>query len=349
MVEPVLLGSPRICMPTWRNFTRKAFRCALYEAQDVLAEHDDVDLIPLNTAWGAWFDEYWLRTPLYYDVSRKLISANPGLKKVRLSKDYDVFIAVCNTLWDLPYINAIERWRDHCRISVCWIDELWATEVPNFKYWLHALRQFDYVFVGYKGTVSALSKAIDRPCYWLPGGIDVFKFSPLTESTARVVDVYSMGRRWGGVHSELLKAANRGELFYLHDTVANTANSEVYDVKQHRDLYANIAKRCKYFMVAPGKIGPAETAGQIEVGYRYFEGAAAGAVMIGMTADCEAYRELFDWQEAVIEIQPDGSDIMSVLRELGSNPERGAAIGRRNATEARFVTTGSTGGMKCSA
>lgn len=124
-------ASPRICMPTWRNFTRKAFRCALYEAQDVLAEFDDVDLIGLDMAWGAWLNEYWLRTPLYYDVSRKLISTNLGLKKVQLTKDYDIFITVCNTIWDLPYINAIERWRDHCRISVCWIDELWAAEVPG--------------------------------------------------------------------------------------------------------------------------------------------------------------------------------------------------------------------------
>ena len=138
-VQPFLSGSPRICMPTWRNFTRRAFRCGLYEAQDVLAECDDIDLIRLDMAWGAWFDEYWLRTPLYYDVSRKLISRNLGLKKVQLTKDYDMFIAVCNTLWDLPYVNAIERWRDHCRVSVCWIDELWAAQVSDYKYWLHAL------------------------------------------------------------------------------------------------------------------------------------------------------------------------------------------------------------------
>ena len=333
-VQPFLSGSPRICMPTWRNFTRRAFRCGLYEAQDVLAECDDIDLIRLDMAWGAWFDEYWLRTPLYYDVSRKLISRNLGLKKVQLTKDYDMFIAVCNTLWDLPYVNAIERWRDHCRVSVCWIDELWAAQVSDYKYWLHALSQFDYVFVGYRGTLSALSKAIDRQCYWLPGGIDALRFSPSLDSVPRVVDVYSLGRRWGGVHAELLKAANRGELFYLYDTVANTANSEVYDVRQHRDLYANIAKRCKAFMVAPAKIGAPETAGQIEVGYRYFEGAAAGTVMIGMAADCEAYRELLGWPDAVIEIQPDGSDIMAVLSELGSDPEQVAAIRRRNTTEA---------------
>ena len=146
---------PRICMPTWRNFARRAFQCNLYEAEDVLVENDDVDLICLNMTWGAWFKESWLRIPLYHDVSRKLIFANLGLKKVQLSRDYDVFIAVCNGYWDLPYINAIDRWRDHCKISLCWIDEIWAAEIPGYRYWLDALSQFDYVFLAFKGSVSA--------------------------------------------------------------------------------------------------------------------------------------------------------------------------------------------------
>ena len=74
--------------------------------------------------------------------------------------------------------------------------------------------------------------------------------------------------------------------------------------------------------------------GQVEIAYRYFEETAAGAVMIGDAPDCDAYRELFGWPEAVIQIHPDGSDTMPVLRELGSNPERVAAISRQNTKEA---------------
>jgi hypothetical protein len=95
---PSRSAPPRICMPTWRNFTRSAFRCGLYEAQDVLVQNDDVDLISLDMSWGAWFKESWLRIPLYHDVSRKLIFTNPGLKKVQLSRDYDAFIAVQHVL-----------------------------------------------------------------------------------------------------------------------------------------------------------------------------------------------------------------------------------------------------------
>ena len=328
-------ASPRICMPTWRNFTKRAYQCGLYEAQDVLVENDDVDLLHLDMSWGAWFKENTLRRPIYHDVSKKLIYANPGLKKVRLNADYDAFIVVCDLWTDIPYINAIERWRDHCKISICWIQEVWAAAIPKYKYWLHALSQFDYVFIGCRGSVSALSQAANHPCHWLPGGIDALRFSPFPDSPARVIDVYSMGRRHAGTHGELLKAAQGGKFFYVYDTLAHTAATEVYDHRQHRNLFANTAKRSRYFMVAPARMDiPSDTRGQVEVGARYYEGAAAGTVMIGQAADCEAYRDLFGWPEAVIQICPDGSDVAAVLSDLDSDPERYAAISRRNAKEA---------------
>jgi hypothetical protein len=322
-------------MPTWRNFRKNAYRCGLYEAQDVLVEIDDVDLIPIERTWGAWLDEYWLRTPLYHDVFGKLIFANPGLKKVRLSQDYDLFIAVCATFWDLPYINAIERWRDHCKISVCWLDELWVSDISDYKYWLPALRQFDYVFVGYRGTASPLSHAANRTCFWLPGGVDALRFGPSSDPADRAVDVYSIGRRYDSIHHELLTAAERGDIFYVYDSHVGGGLTEVHDDRQHRELFANIAKRSRYFVVATAKMDqPDYRQGQVEVGYRYYEGAAAGAVMIGDAPDCDAYRELIGWPEAVIQIQPDGSDTMAVLNELGSDRERLAAISRRNTKEA---------------
>jgi hypothetical protein len=326
---------PRICMPTWRNFTKRAYRCGLYEAQDVLVENDDVDLIHLDMSWGAWFDEASLRRPLYHDVSRKLIHVNPGLKKVRLTTDYDVFIAVCDFWTDIPFINAIARWKDHCRTSICWIDEMWAVAIPRYKYWLHALDQFDHVFVGCKGSVSALSQAINRPCHWLPRAVDALRFSPCLDPPARVVDVYSIGRRHEAIHRELLKEADRGRLFYLYDTLSDTAKVEVNEYQQHRDLIANTAKRSRYFVVAPAKMNAAsETRGQVEIGARYFEGAAAGTVMIGEAPGCEAYAQLFGWPEAVIPIRSDGSDLTAVLSELDSDPKRLAVISTRNAKEA---------------
>jgi hypothetical protein len=146
--------------------------------------------------------------------------------------------------------------------------------------------------------------------------------------------VYSIGRRWESIHRALLGAAEDRDIFYIYDTFPSIAEREVYDHRQHRALFANAAKRSRYFMVAPGKVDvQEETQGQVEVGHRYFEGAAAGAVMLGQPPNCEAYRQLFDWPDAVIEVHPDGSDIRKVLALLDSDPERVSAISQRNAAE----------------
>jgi len=324
---------PRICMPTARGFTKKAFRCGLYEAQDVLLEADNVDLICLEARPGFDLKAAWQKKLIYHDVSRRLMSVNPGLRKVRITQEYDLFIAICQDVWDLTHINAIEGWKDHCKTSVLWIDEIWNAAIPEYKYLLDALKRFDHIFIGCKGSIAPLSQAIGQTCHWLPGGVDTVRFSPYPSAPARVIDVYGIGRRHEGIHRALLSAAERGDIFYVYDTF-HAADTPVHDHRQHRDLYANVAKRSRCFLVAPAKADDPATHGQVEVGYRYYEGAAAGAVMIGQAPDCAAFAELFPWPDAVIPVQPDGSDIMEVFSNLASEPERLFTISRRNTAEA---------------
>ena len=65
---------PRICMPSGRLFKRKVFLSGHYEAQDILQEVDDLDLICLEPGPGYPLQEKWQRRLLFHDVSRKLIA-----------------------------------------------------------------------------------------------------------------------------------------------------------------------------------------------------------------------------------------------------------------------------------
>ncbi len=321
-------------MPTWRAFKKKAFLCGLYEAQDVLAEVDSVDFIEIEAGTGFETLKEWQRRILYHDITRRCAFLNPGLRKVRLAKDYELFIAVCQDSWDLVYLNAIEGWRDRCKTTVCWLDEIWAHSLHSYRYLLAALDAFDYVFVGTSGSVECLSKAINKQCRWLPGAVDTIRFSPAPAVMPRVVDVYSIGRRWDGMHQALLRAAEGREIFYVYDTFGG-ANMETLHPRQHRELFANITKRSNFFVVAPPKMDMAtHTGGQVEVGYRYFEGAAAGAVMVGQRPDCEAFSQMFPWADAVLEVSPDGSDIREALHAMRADPERLLAVSERNTREA---------------
>jgi hypothetical protein len=314
---------------------RRAYQCGLYEGQDILLDVDDVDLISPEPGPGFRLKERWQKRLLFRDVTKTLVFMNPGLKKVRLHREYDLFLAICQNYWDLLYLNAIEGWKDHCKTSVCWLEEMWAADIAPGKYWLPALSRFDYVFLAKRQTVAPISSAIGQECRYLPCAVDAIRFSPYPAPPARVIDVYSIGRRWDGIHQALLQEAAQKKLFYVYDTIPAMANMEPYDHRQHRDLYANVAKRSRYFMVAPGKMDlPDETRRQAEIGYRYYEGAAAGAVMIGQSPDAEAFTEAFPWRDAVVPIQSDGSDVVQVLNDLRSDPERVAAISQRNAAEA---------------
>jgi len=336
-ISSELSRKPRICMPTFSAFARNAFRAGLYEAQDILAACDDVDVIHLKPSKGFAAKARWVRRFAYHNVSRMLTSLNPGLLPVRLTRDYDLFMLVCPLWSDVWYANAVQGWQDHCRTSICWIDELWLHEVPELKYWLlPILSKFDHVIIGTIGSGKPLNDALGHPCHEMLGGVDSIRFSPYPKSPERVIDFYSVGRRLERIHRCLLKWAGDKKAFYVHDTLDNSGDRETLDHRQHRDLYANIAKRSRFFGVAPGKVNTLEgRQGQGDIGFRYFEGSAAGTVLVGQPpGGCDLFRLHFDWPHSVIETQSDGSDTVEVISKLSAEPERIHEISCRNAEEA---------------
>lgn len=325
--------SAKICLTSTRHLYRHAYYCGLYEVEDVLIDTGNVDLVCPERGVGFETQSRLLDQLHWHDKSGKSAFTSPGVKSVRLKRDYDVFIAVANN--DLLHVNAVKGWKDRCRTSICWLHEVWASSIHKYgRRWLETLREFDYVFVSLFGSVEPLSKALGRPCYWLPSGTDLMRFGPQTKPVSRVIDVMSIGRRQEGMHRALVGMASRNELFYMFDTF-NAAAAQVYDYRQHRDHFARMAKRSRYFMVAPAKMDDPynETGGQIEFGDRYHEGAAAGTVMLGQSPDVAHFRSLFGWQDSVIEVAPDGSDICDTIRNLDAEPERIRQISHRNIVE----------------
>jgi len=322
-------------MPTMSAFARSAFRARSYEGEDVLAECDDVDLIQLKPSRSFPLKSRLVGGIVYRDLSRRAVNLNPGLEPVRLSRDYDLFVLLCSAWWpDLWYANAVQGWQDRCRTSVCWIDELWARDVREWRRWLPILNKFDHVIVGINGTAEPLRDALGRSCHEMQGGVDTMRFTPYPNCPRRVVDLYSIGRAVQPIHQRLLEWTDQQGLFYLYDSIAKIAVADTLGHVQHRSLYANVVKRSRLFTVAPAKMdSPGETQGQVALGARYFEGAAAGAVLIGQVPECEAFHRHFDWQDAVVEIRPDGSDAVEVISKLLAEPERLLAMSSRNAAE----------------
>jgi len=331
MISP---ARSRICLLTERGFARHVFRAGSYECQDVLVEIDDVDLISLQPSKAYELKQRYHDKLIWHDFTGLACRANIAFQPVRLAKDYELFIAHFPYIKDLSHIAAVRGWKDRCEHSVCWIDEFWARDVHKYKTWLRVLREFEHIIFGISETAEVVSDLLGRKCHFVPGAVDAFRFSPFPNPPNRVIDILSIGRRLEGLHQALVKEVLEQKIFYVHDTF-HVSDAQTFDYRQHREMYANMIKRSRFALVAPVKMGsPGEIKGQVAVGWRYYEAAAAGAIMLGQVPDCDTFWTMFDWPDAVIKIRPDGSDVAEKISSLFAQPERLLEMSHRNASEA---------------
>lgn len=317
----------RVLIFSLRNIYGKAlFRCPHIEFEDLICEIDSADLLAPSLDPASL--RPWLASRLAW---RAPIALNPGIKNISATGPYDILFTICGFPQDLIMFNAISNLRDICKVSVCLLDELWLKEFDERRQFFHLLKKFDVIMLYYSQSVKPLSERIGVKCAYLPPGVDAISLCPYPALPKRVVDVYSIGRRSQITHQKLLDMARETGLFYLHDTLSG---SQAINPKEHRALFANVAKRSKYFIVNPGLIDQPEKRGdQIEISNRYFEGSAAGAIMIGERPENEQYEKLFD-PDAVIHLPFNSPDIDLAIKSLDRDQDRQEAMRRTGVTRA---------------
>jgi hypothetical protein len=310
---------PRICLFTQRAFHKKVARCINYEFEDIIGEIDNVDvLMPIAFWWFPGMEK--VANQIGKKVSKGYLPLNPGLKPVKIRKDYDLFFATAMFPRDLMALNAIKGWRQRCRTAVCFLHEIWAGEMHDYKDKMKILRKFDYVLTICLGSVQAIQDAIERPCYYVAPGIDAVKFCPYPEPPVRSIDVVSLGRRSPYTHQALLEMTRQNKIFYFYDSI-HSGDMYPQNSSEHRSMLANILKRSRYLLVNTAKIDRSfETHGQEEIGARFVEGAASGAVMIGEVPQNRVFDEQFDWPNAVIPLPFDAVNIDEIMDDLDSQP-----------------------------
>jgi len=300
-----------------RSYARALYRCGQVECEDVIRALDDVDLIaPRAESRGHGFLARQAQR-----VSRKLagieLNFAPRIETVRLAQEYDVMIFYAQNVDDLRLLERVPDWRARCRKAVCVIEEVWSDRlhVPT------ELSRFDLLAIQFFGSVEPMRRSTGLPCVWVPPGIDALRFFPGRPGPRRSIDVFGMGRRSDVVHRAIYQHASQCGWTYLFDTIDTRAVRD--GMHEHRAQLAELIKRTRYFIVNRAKFDARdETGGQQELGFRSFEGAAAGAVMIGDTPRGESAQLLFDWPDAHVHVPADSADIVDVMRELDRDPER---------------------------
>jgi hypothetical protein len=274
--------------------------------------------------------------------SRRLAeSLRPQVTVRELTKDHDLFLAVFNHPYELFTLNAVAGWRERCRVAACYLIEAWDGQLP--EYLLDLLKGFDHVFVGVRDTTEKLARITGRPCSYLPMAVDTLRFRPRADSP-RAIDVCGVGRRSKVTHAALVRLAQTEGLFYFYDTIAQApigrghlkqVTFQVTDHREHRLLFSNLLKRSRYFIANRAYADqPSRTGGVDEIAARFYEGAAAGAIMIGEPPQSDDFRDQFGWPDSVVRMPFDAPDVGELIRQLDADPERTARARKHNVANA---------------
>jgi Glycosyl transferases group 1 len=310
----------RILVWSQRNIENFLFNSCLFEFEDIINEVDLVNVIsPPQYSFSEKVIKKFIKNNTPY--LKSLVNVNPYFQSVYLEQEYDVFLTVLDFPRNLSSINLLKNRRKKCRFSVCYLIEIWHKDLPRLKNFIRFFQDFDLVCLGHSEIVDDVQKMIDRPCIYLPPGVNAVKFCPDSQTSDRSIDLLTLGRRSEIVHQALLELAEQTDFFYYYDYISG-ARQRSDRHQEHRTLISNLLKSSRYFITNYAKVNKLqETHGQQEIGYRFFEGAAAGNVLLGCPPDNLAFKHYFDWDNAIIPIDFDERNIAKIIAELDSQPE----------------------------
>lgn len=322
--------SPRILVLSVRGFRFQAANCCIYEFEDLLTDLESAQLHVSNPNRDFDIACKIYRGIKYLGGSDSLaLKAAPFPTELVLEHEYDLLFAVLDNPFQFHLLESITGWREKCRYTACFITEMWQPDLQIKRLFREPWSNFDHVFLGVTQCVEGLSELIKSPVTYIPPAVDTLRFSPYPNPPQRSIDVSYVGRRSPNIHDALVKRAAQDNFFYYHDTVKGKL--EIENAREHRILLANLFQRSRYNITNYAKFNStAETGGTQEIGYRFFEGAAAGTVMIGMPPAGEAFPHYFDWSEPIIQVDLSGTEVVEAIAELDAQPERLERISRRN-------------------
>jgi hypothetical protein len=183
---------------------------------------------------------------------------------------------------------------------------------------LAVLQRLDPAFVPFREGYEELRKRFPRGRFeWLPFGVDTRVFDAVPGE--RPIFAFSLGRRYEPLHRALLDYCRERGLKYRYTQRPGEFSTEEL---------GRLTGSAQYFVVAPPNLAsPERTGGFSPFVMRYLEGLAAGARLLGTLPGSGEYEKLLPL-DAILTVNPDGSDLATKLDADRKNPEARTAVER---------------------
>ncbi|GAB1542604.1 glycosyltransferase [Scytonema sp. NUACC21] len=308
----------RVLLLSLRDLKFHVSRSGAYEFEDIIYHCDNVDLLVPNVN-----SNLFKVTNTLANHTAKFLKNGKLVKSLvnynfEVEKKYDLFFSFFQNIKDIIALNSIKGWREKCKYAVCWLDEIWVKDIDSWQAQLNLLKDFDYIFMNFSSSINKVANIIQRPCYSIPYGVDAVKFCPYPADLYRCIDVLNIGRRSAVTHNALIELVEQKKLFYIYDTIKDLYMT---DYRYHRSLYTNFVKRSRYMIVNKAKFDLTDQSNaQEEIGPRFFEAAAGGTIMLGVSPKCEDFTKNLGWSNPVIEIPFDCPNIADIIYDLDMQP-----------------------------
>jgi len=109
----------------------------------------------------------------------------------------------------------------------------------------------------------------------------------------------------------------------------------VQNASEHRLLLANILKRSRYYVANRARVNEPEISeGKEEISARFYEGVAAGTVLVGEAPRSDEFQRQFNWPDSVIRMPFDSSDAAEMFAGIDADPRRIERIRLNNVQQA---------------
>ena len=290
---PFLIASQREIMPivSYAN---------AYEFEDIICEVGNAQRVDLIAKPG-------------------LLQRLNGRSSGPTSVPCDLFFAHVMSPAEMRMLEGQGAWRDHPKKAI-WIEEFWPPML-QYKKFVNYLKNFDHIFTINQDTPKLIEEAAGRPCSVLIPGVDALGFCPWPNAPERGIDVFSMGRRRQDLHRMLFeRAVSDNRFHYMFDTTGVTSFIDGH--APHRMKLASMIKRTRFFIADKAKLNlPDQTGGSEVFGPRFFEGAAAGAILAGVPPGSDLFSSYFHWPDAYLPL-PEGADPFPILDSFAADKDR---------------------------